>query len=773
MSALTGFREIADVQAATRQDTEEGYWFGGGPQAGIVSGRDLRMVGVSTRNPQWTDLTCFARWDLSPRSVYQKFTMPRDCKVGVVEVDFIQPSTQPYFDIDEDETEGAWAQVSIYANDGAGSPPTPGTVLGRCIPFPLSMLTNANTQRFFLPLWEPVSVSKNDVVWVGVGPKAYTGSGESPSGDMTNITSYLVSRGNREAGASDFIASDDVEPPLITYTPYDDRRIFVRLHEAPHSVDMMAPAHVPPPTSSSGHRAIVARPQQGRIESAYALGVRPGHGTYPWGSEAGGAYYWVGLGGGAGTLLHNSLGGLQGGLLGERYHFQEAVHDLLGGWIIGDTQAFGAPPYIDYLDYGYARHILFPSADGLIIGVGGANRGDHTEVARFVSDGVTFHSTTSVIRTDSVDGSDTKRIIIAPTDVPGAGRGGYAQVFGNDYGGGYSGSIALLPGDSNEGGVLSDKVWVGGDGIIPFTAGLPSLGTIERYWKRLLTAAGSAAAPAVAAGPYPTTGIDYPSGDLGFNHTATRRARLTATELRPEADGLTGLGVGGGTPYRWKRLALYSGATLAVNEGEITAVAGEGFSQYIAGQRSYIAALRAHQATDDITYTSGGALAEQDLVTKSVYAPYMVAGNTVVILIEGCGRLVPRAADGGASLTLKVRIEGIDLHTTILTMPAHVTNSLWFVFRFLAVATAKGSTALAMPSTRWQVYSVEQVADPFPKTINIGNWDTDECRLSADTNLATSGTVSVSLRASVTDAIPTDPSYINVRQFNVGLQEAA
>ncbi len=520
MSALAGFRQIADVQAATRQDTEEGYWFGGGPQTGIVSGRDLRMIGVSTANPEWTNLTCFSRYGFTPRSVYQKFTVPRDCKIGIVEVDFIQPSTQPYFDIDEDETEGAWAQVSIYANDGLGSPPTPGTVLGRCIPFPLSMLTNANTQRFLLPVWEPISVSKNDVIWVGIGPKAYTGPGETPSGAMTNITAYLISRGNREVGASDFIAADvDVEPPLTgPYTPRSDRRIFVRLYEAAYSVNMAAPAHVPPPTSSSGHRAIVARPQQGRIESAYALGVRPGHGTWPWGSELGGPYYWVGLGGGAGTLLHNSLGGLQGGLLGERYHFQEAVHDLLGGWIIGDTQAFGAPAYIDYLDYGYTRHILYPSADGLIIGIGGVNRGDYTERARFTGEGhLVFAQHTNIIRTDSEPGSDTKRVIVAAASAPSGARGGYLQVFGNTYGSGYSGSIALLPGDSNEGSLFSDKVWVGGEGVVPYTAGVPSLGTTERYWKRLLTAAGSAAAPAVAAGPYPTTGMYFPAAnEVGF-----------------------------------------------------------------------------------------------------------------------------------------------------------------------------------------------------------------------------------------------------------------
>ena len=190
---------------------------------------------------------------------------------------------------------------------------------------------------------------------------------------------------------------------------------------------------------------------------------------------------------GQATLDHNLLKDLQGGLSEERYHLASAEH----------TALVANHPFSP-------NAVLYADADGYL-----ATDPNFT----YQGGQLVFGQHTNIIRTDSVDGSDTKRIIVASASAPAGTRGAYLQVFGNEYGSGYSGSIALLPGDSNEGGTFSDKVWVGGDALVPFTAGAPTLGTPALYWKRLLTAAGSAAAPAVAAGPYPTTGLYFPAAN--------------------------------------------------------------------------------------------------------------------------------------------------------------------------------------------------------------------------------------------------------------------
>ncbi len=323
MALRDSFRNLAAAEAAKRQNMEEGWWFGDGPQAGVVPDAEMRMLAVSTRNPEWTDIVCFQPTGGSPRSIYQRVTIPRvtiprDAYIGIVELDLVWPSGQAY------ESGKEWLQVALYAADGTNG--LPGTLLGRCVPVPLACLHSGNTQSFLLPLWEPVQVSADTNVWVCVSPRAYYQP--IPGWEtVQNAANHEVhARGNRESGSSDFVESDDVEPPLSSATWYSDRHLYVRLYEAPQSVTVAVAPSASTPKAPVGFRAVLDRPVRGRPESAYAAGLRPGYGTTPW-NLPGGYYY---TGGGGGTDNHNELAGLQGGTASEYYHVTE--DEYAGTW---------------------------------------------------------------------------------------------------------------------------------------------------------------------------------------------------------------------------------------------------------------------------------------------------------------------------------------------------------------------------------------------------------------------------------------------------------
>jgi len=198
-----GFEDVAAAEAATRQDSEEGYWFGDGPMAGVVPTSEMRMIAVSTRIPDEEDLLCFGPKPANHRSVYQKFTVPRDCTIGLIEMHLKQPDTQAYSRTWE------WAQITVYDDSGAAG--TPGAVLGRCVPIPLPSLYDDNFQVYLAPLWVPAAVSALDVIWIGISPKAYTGPAEAPPSDDENTRAYVLSRGNRDVTVFDLIKAEGAE----------------------------------------------------------------------------------------------------------------------------------------------------------------------------------------------------------------------------------------------------------------------------------------------------------------------------------------------------------------------------------------------------------------------------------------------------------------------------------------------------------------------------------------------------------------------------------
>ena len=400
-----GFARIANHQDGLRQDTEEGYWFGSGIQSGMIAARDLRMIAVSTDNPEETDLTCFGPGPLL-RSVYQQLTIGRDCDIGVVEVDFYHPPTQPLSEAQK------FAQISIYDDDGVAGIPL--TLLGRCIPVPLSFLTHVNTQRLIIPLWAPIAVSSGDVIWVGVSPKIYLGPGEAPPyGPIDQLTTFVNSRGNRDVLlADDFIKSQDTEPPLVApFTSHNDRRIFVRIYEPPENIPMSAPANAGAPRAAVGFRSIIARPQEGQIASAYAGGIRPGHGTQPW--NAGGYY---------------SLGGVG----------TPAVRTFPPGAVIYANAAGALTGVV--AEMSWAAGVLLVNGD-LALGQAGVN---------------TF-------RANTADAADTAVIYVTGGGAVGTTRGGTMGICGNEYAAGYRGLIILQAGNPGTTGTY--------DGMIRFDSG--------------------------------------------------------------------------------------------------------------------------------------------------------------------------------------------------------------------------------------------------------------------------------------------------------------
>ena len=570
---LRGFARIADHKSAQRQDTEEGYWFGAGVQSGMVSARDLRMIGVSTDNPEWTDLTCFGP-GAALRSVYQQFTIGRDCNIGIVELDLLHPPTQPLSPVHR------FAQVSLYEDDGAAG--TPGTLLGRCIPLPLSALTYPNTQRYLLPLWVPAAVLKNDVIWVGVSELTYLGPGEAPPfGPREWMDCFLNSRGNRDPGALDFIKSEQSEPPLIIYTLHDDRRIFVRLYEPPESVLMSVPPHVGAPRASSGFRAIIARPQEGSIASAYALGIRPGHGTQPWSA---GGYYVIGSGIGN-TVQHNALSGIQGGLLDERYHFTELHHDQLAatigaaGFDAFRTHLYGTGATLSDLSAGA---VIYAGAAGLLAGdaaffcvdraggrkgvlIYGAAMGavpttllpDIYTVFHGMNQGSTVGTLTTFSNTDDSSGMWHSRRAKGTEAIPAAVTADSVlyEARASGYNGATMYAAALLRAVATEtfSGAQSGTKWLffarrGGSNTLDV---LLELGNQQAR----LGQAGSAAAPALATVADHDTGSLWPAANCyGFGTNGVLRAYFNASgHFLPELTGTYDVGENA-TPLRWRYL---------------------------------------------------------------------------------------------------------------------------------------------------------------------------------------------------------------------------
>jgi hypothetical protein len=327
---LEGFQAIAAGQAVVRQDMEEGLWFGAGPKEGVAPDSELRMVALSTRDPDQTDLILFTPgpW-ANHRSCYQKVTLQTDARIGLVEVWLQHPPTLAY------PPTLNWLQISLY-DDVAG---VPTNLLARCVPVPLPALCADNMIGFLLPVWEPFDVDAGDVLWIGFTPKAYSGPDEAPA-NYTSTTTYVSARGNRDVGATDFIKAERVEPPLgdgVTpgqrYTACNDRRIWVRVYEDPQTLSLYFPETAGAPTSPQGFRSVMARPLRGQVESAYVLGVRPGHGTQPWQSVGGYGKTWPTSYGGGGSHNHDDLANISGGTPGpppERYHL--TALEYAGTW---------------------------------------------------------------------------------------------------------------------------------------------------------------------------------------------------------------------------------------------------------------------------------------------------------------------------------------------------------------------------------------------------------------------------------------------------------
>jgi hypothetical protein len=680
---LRWLERATDERAARVQDTEEGFWFGDGPQAGMVAARDLRMVAVSTDNPEWTDFTPITL--VSPRSCYQKLTIGRDCNLGVVEVDLMQPDTQAYHDLQF--AAGDFIQVAVY-EDNSG---VPGTLIQRCVPLPWCMLSANNTQRFLIPLWAPAAVSKDDIVWVGIMPKAWTGPGEGAPWSVTNVLSYCNSRGNRDnhPGWNDFIKADDVEPPLATYTTHSDRRIYVRLYEAPESIDLAVPDHIGPPRASAGFRATIARPQSGRIESAYSMGVRPGHGTQPYGSGKGGFYWWLGGGAGqGGSQNHNDLGNIQGGLLDERYHFGQNFHDELADLIAGPTTDWGwGGTYADCIYLG--GHLYFDGAsDDLTIAVGDTPNRDSIlrRMAMFVSDGtaqglviwgagmgnlptLAFGTTPNRQLLVANDAQYTRASLYTHSDTPShrpmwesyRSRGSHASRSGvqaDDYllqirAQGFYDSVNVGGGFYLD--VQTTEAWsasaYGTRAMLNVRrTGATNLDEITRWEDRqfLLSQDGTTSKPALAFNSEKTLGWRrYGSQTMAFVVNSADELILTPTALRPAADGGLSLGASG---YCWQDLFLNPRDASPSVEGQLLADSvRRAHETYIGGDLGQLHRLLHSQTSD----TSQSGTSEQTVSTYTIPAASWAAGKVYRFTASGqC------SGQAGANVTVRVKIGG-------------------------------------------------------------------------------------------------------------------
>jgi len=497
---LGGFRAVAEHVASIRQDGEGGYWFGDGPKAGVAPDSEIRIVAVGSEEAEETDISCFTWADPYLRSVYQKLVMGCDATIGLIEMGFTYPPTQPYPIADK------WLQISIYEDAGN----QPGARLGRCVPLPLAILSPDDCVDFIIPLWVPLAVTDGQAIWVGVSPKAYTGPAEVPPDTASgwplvaqNI--FVNTRGDRVLGAATFIKAggpnqENDEPPLtdvgLAWWNYeDDIHLFMRLYEDPSVLDLPASEGVGTPAGKAAIPAMIARPVSGRIESAYIAGVRPGFATFPWSSLGHG---WGSRGGG--VMAHNQLQDIDEGETG--YYAHLTREEYLGNWLhrLRATTADEWPlegirtsalvnavagsvlakhkTSGDMVD-GFGAGVLFQVEDSAgvantIAGVYGVRAGaDNTGVLawqtavagamaerlRLTASGLVYTPTTFDILANTTLGSDTSAIRIASGGAAGISRGPYISLIANQYNlAGYKGALLLVGGGSGEGGTYSDAV---------------------------------------------------------------------------------------------------------------------------------------------------------------------------------------------------------------------------------------------------------------------------------------------------------------------------
>ncbi len=235
---------------------------------------------------------------------------------------------------------------------------------------------------------------------------------------------------------------------------------------------------------------------------------------------------------GQATLDHNLLKDLQGGLSEERYHLASAEHTAL------------------VANYPFSPNaVLYADADGYL-----ATDPNFIYKAGYLGLGIASPTAPFHIR-NNITGYQV--LVERPSD------GIAALVLGNNVVGG-SGTNHWVAVTAVSGENAFFRFYAYADALGATNTAIAELSRGGAF----RASPGSASAPAFSWMGRTTDGLWSPAaGEIGFATAATGRARLTATELRPEVDG----GLWAGAPgQRWKGLRLQPHASLPTTDGEIT-----------------------------------------------------------------------------------------------------------------------------------------------------------------------------------------------------------
>ncbi|MHA2065281.1 MAG: hypothetical protein ACXABY_12970 [Candidatus Thorarchaeota archaeon] len=187
----------------------------------------------------------------------------------------------------------------------------------------------------------------------------------------------------------------------------------------------------------------------------------------------------------------------------------------------------------------------------------------------------------STILMDTLDTSDTKRLVLGGGGAALNTRGAYLMLHGNEYTtiANYEGALLLVAGNSGAGNTFSDQVVVDGDALIPFSNNSMDLGTAAKGWQNF----------------YAKTGIFTPQ--LGPSGDADLITMLAdALTVNGSLSGLDGSYIRSGSAY------LNSGVAGYLHLGPNIYFTGAAWVNDDATKQSPFIQMVAHATTPDMRF---------------------------------------------------------------------------------------------------------------------------------------------------------------------------
>lgn len=253
---------------------------------------------------------------------------------------------------------------------------------------------------------------------------------------------------------------------------------------------------------------------------------------------------------------------------------------------------------------------------------------------------------------------------------------------------------------------------------------------------------------------------------ITFRAGGTDQWDLSDTYFSPVGDNLEDLG----RPTVGIKAAYLSDAntTAPTAEGEVRIHGTQkSLEWFVGGQLHQTTGLIYCRAASTKTYTSDGNLAESTIDSFSIPAALLVAGNTFSVHIQGFVFVRPTVSGGNATFRIKFRIEGTDVIVmSTINVGQSSTDEGYYWYQVEASLTVRSATEIECSAACMAYDGSQQGLTPWPDT-----WRTPTIRYGISEALyAAAGACTVYLRGAISNAIPTDVSYISVEKFNVVMQ---